>query len=67
MAIQNLAKLVIDNGGDIFPLIIPTEQTGGTGLMNPSIFIDGEDILCNVRHVNYTLIHCEGTQVFANR
>jgi FkbM family methyltransferase len=35
--------------------------------MNPSIFIDGDKILCNIRHVNYTLFHCEGEQLFGNR
>jgi len=63
----NLTKLVIDNGGDIFPLIIPTEQTGGTGLMNPSIYNDDGKLICNLRHVNYTLMHCEGQQIFGNR
>jgi len=63
----NLTKHVIDNGGEIYPLIIPAVETNGTGLMNPSIFIDGDNILCNIRHVNYTLIHCEGNQIFANR
>ena len=60
--VSNFVKRVIENGGNIYPLIIPTEQTGGTGLMNPSIFIDGDTILCNIRHVNYTLINCEGNQ-----
>jgi len=64
---RNLAKNTLDNGGDISPLIIPSNFTNGTGLMNPSIFIDGDGILCNLRHVNYTLIHCEGKQVFGNR
>ena len=67
MAIHNLTKQVIDNGGEIIPLIIPSNLTNGTGLMNPSIFIDGKKILCNLRHVNYTLMHCEGEQVFGNR
>lgn len=63
----NLVKSVVDNGGSIHPLIIPSNETNGTGLMNPSIFIDGDKIICNLRHVNYTLMHCEGTQVFGNR
>lgn len=54
-----LVKAAIDAGGSIHPLIIPSELTNGTGLMNPSIFIDGDRILCNVRHVNYTLYHSE--------
>lgn len=56
---RGLAKIAIDAGGSIHPLIIPADQTNGTGLMNPSIYIDGDQILCNVRHVNYTLYHSE--------
>jgi hypothetical protein len=63
----NLVKSVIDNGGDIFPLIIPSHITNGTGLMNPSIFNYDGNLICNLRHVNYTLYHCEGTQIFGNR
>jgi hypothetical protein len=57
---NNLAKLAVDNGGSIKPLIIPTDLTGGTGLMNPSIFIDEDNIIkVNLRHVNYTFYHSE--------
>ena len=41
---NNLVKQVIQNGGSITPLIIPSDLTNGTGLMNPSIFIDGDMI-----------------------
>lgn len=67
MVTNNLVKSVIDNGGSIIPLIIDSKNTNGTGLMNPSILIDGDTILCNIRHVNYTLVHCEGKQIFGNR
>lgn len=67
MVKTNLAKEIIAKGGDISPLIIPSNETNGTGLMNPSIFVDGDRLLCNLRHVNYTLMHCEGKQVFGNR
>jgi hypothetical protein len=63
----NLTKHVIANGGEIYPLIIPAVETNGTGLMNPSIFNDNGKLICNLRHVNYTLVHCEGKQVFGNR
>jgi hypothetical protein len=56
---NGLTKPVIAAGGTIHPLIIPAELTNGTGLMNPSIFIDGDKILVNLRHVNYTLWHSE--------
>ena len=56
---SGLVKPVLDAGGSIHPLIIPAEKTNGTGLMNPSIYIDNGVILCNIRHVNYTLYHSE--------
>lgn len=55
-----LVKYALENGGSIHPLIIPPEYTNGTGLMNPSILIHNNEILVNIRHVNYTLYHSEG-------
>ena len=47
------------------PIMIPQSLTLGTGLMNPSVFIDDDgDILVNLRHVNYVLYHAEGRQRF---
>lgn len=48
---------------DIVPLIVDAKSTGGTGLMNPSIFIDNDKIFVNVRHVNYNLYHSENEKV----
>ena len=56
---SGLVKSVLDAGGSIHPLIIPAEKTNGTGLMNPSIYIDNGTLMCNIRHVNYTLYHSE--------
>lgn len=56
---NGLVNYALKNGGMIKPLIIPNQRTGGTGLMNPSVFIDDGNILVNVRHVNYTLYHSE--------
>lgn len=40
---DSFAKNVLNDGGDIYPLIIPSNLTNGTGLMNPSILnIDGK-------------------------
>lgn len=63
---KNLCKYVLDNGGKLIPLMIPSEFTGGTGLMNPSLYKDGEKIYANVRHINYILYHSEGAQLFQN-
>lgn len=64
--INNLCKLVLEQGGVLIPLLIPSELTEGTGLMNPSIFIDKDKIYLNLRHVGYTLYHSEGEQKFQN-
>jgi predicted GH43/DUF377 family glycosyl hydrolase len=51
------AKKVLEDGGDIKPLIIDSEHTGGTGLLNPSVYNDNGKLLCNIRHCQYTLYH----------
>jgi len=62
--IDNLVKFVLDRGGSITPLKISAELTGGTGICNPSIFIDNDQILCNIRHVEYALYHCPDKQKY---
>jgi hypothetical protein len=56
---NSFAKTVLEDGGDIHPLIIPSELTNGTGLMNPSILNVDEKLIVNIRHVNYTFYHSE--------
>jgi hypothetical protein len=56
---MNFAKHVLERGGLIKPLIIPAEFTNGTGLCNPSIFVEDNKILLNLRHIQYTLYHSE--------
>jgi FkbM family methyltransferase len=64
---SNFVKKVLKNNGSIHPIIIPADQTNGTGLMNPSIYNDNGKLIMNLRHVNYTLYHCEGEQLYINR
>lgn len=65
---ENLVKKSVQSGGKLAPLVISSGLHSGTGLMNPSVFIDDDgDILVNLRHVNYTLCHSENTQKFPNR
>lgn len=65
---RNLCKRVLAGGGSILPLVIPGNETGGTGLMNPSILLDDNgELIVNLRHVNYVLYHCEEGQLFQNR
>ena len=56
---NGLVNWVVQNGGSIHPLYVPFELSSGTGLSNPSILIDGNKILVNLRHLNYTLHHSE--------
>lgn len=65
---MNMVQRAVSNGGKLAPLVIPKGLTNGTGLMNPSVFIDDDgDILVNLRHVNYTLYHAENEQKFPSR
>lgn len=65
---MNLVQKAVQHGGKLAPLVIPHGLTSGTGLMNPSIFVDDDgDILVNLRHVNYTLYHSENTQRFPSK
>jgi hypothetical protein len=65
---MNLVEKAVQHGGKLAPLVIPHGLTSGTGLMNPSIFIDDKgNILVNLRHVNYTLYHAENEQRFPSR
>lgn len=59
-------QYVLQEGGDVYPLFVPNHETGKTGLMNPSVFIDGNKILVNLRSVNYFLYHAEKRR-FPNR
>lgn len=56
---NNFVKLAIKDGGKIMPLIIDANDSGGLGLMNPSILIDNGQILVVLRNVNYTFYHSE--------
>jgi predicted GH43/DUF377 family glycosyl hydrolase len=62
---MNMVQKAVQRGGKITSLIIPKEDTLGTGLMNPSLFVDDDgDLLCILRHINYTLYHSENEQRF---
>ena len=56
---MNFVQLALEHGGSIKPLIIPSELTNGTGLCNPSVFVEDDKILLNLRHIQYTLYHSE--------
>ena len=57
---RNFVKLALKNGGKLKSLVLPTNITNGTGLFNPSVFIDNNgDILVNIRHCQYLFYHSE--------
>lgn len=56
---ETLAQVALKNNGSIYPLIIPSSFTNGTGLMNPSILNWNNKLIINLRHVNYTFYHSE--------
>lgn len=65
---NNLVQKAVAYGGKLAPLIISDGSTFGTGLMNPSVFVNSKnEILVNLRHVNYTLYHSENNQQFSSK
>lgn len=54
-----LAKECLKLGGFLKPLLIPKQNMIGPSLCNPTIFIDQENILVNLRNINYVLYHSE--------
>ena len=56
---KNLVKSIMNEGGDIYPLIVPAELTNGTGLMNPSVMVKNGKVIVIIRNVNYTFYHSE--------
>lgn len=57
---MNFVTKALRAGGSIHPLIIPTDRgTKGTGLFNPSVYKDGDEVWVNVRHCQYTIYHAE--------
>lgn len=64
---RNLAKRALQAGGVVKPMIIPSSETRGSGLCNPSVFIDDNgEILVIIRNVNYDFFHLEHGKRFAN-
>ena len=55
----NFVRDALEHGGILKPLLIPPEQTNGTGLFNPTILNDNGSLIGNVRHCQYTIYHSE--------
>jgi hypothetical protein len=68
MTYKTFVEKSVSFGGKLAPLVISEGLTSGTGLMNPSVFVnDKNEIFVNLRHVNYTLYHSENDQMFPSR
>jgi hypothetical protein len=62
---ENIVKTLINNYDCIIKsLIISSELTNGTGITNSSILVENDKIHLIMRHVEYTLYHCEGEQKY---
>ena len=62
---ENLVKTILNEyDGNIKPLILPSEETNGTGICNSSLLVENDKIHLIMRHVEYTLYHSEGVQKY---
>ena len=60
---ENLVKTILNEyDGNIKPLILPSEETNGTGICNSSLLVENDKIHLIMRHVEYTIYHSEGGQ-----
>jgi len=57
--IDNFAKIVVEDGGHIVPLLVSSDRMIGPSLTNPSILNTNGKLLVNLRNVNYVLYHAE--------
>ena len=56
---NNICKTALLRGGEVIPLIIPTEFSKGTGLTNPSILKTNGKLLLNIntnKTINFFMI-----------
>ena len=65
--IRNLAKDILNEGGEISPILIPSKDAEGWSQTNPSVLVLDGEILVNLRCVEYSLIHSDKDQKFWSR
>jgi predicted GH43/DUF377 family glycosyl hydrolase len=54
-----LTQNCLESGGLLKPLLVPLDRIDGPSLSNPSVYVDKEEILVNLRNLNYILYHSE--------
>lgn len=47
-----LSQLAFKQGGSIHPLIVPSNMTDGTSVMNPSVYNDDGKLMVTMRHID---------------
>jgi len=52
-------QMMLESGGKIATLTLPATESGGSALCNPTVLIHNNQILVNLRHLNYALYHAE--------
>jgi predicted GH43/DUF377 family glycosyl hydrolase len=57
--IENLSKIIIQNGGIIKPIVLPIDSMPNPAIMNPSIINANGSFYMNIRNTNYALYHAE--------
>ena len=55
----SFVKRALASGGQLTPLILPAQDTNGTGTFNPSVYNDNGKLLMNMRHCQVTIYHAE--------
>lgn len=63
--LHNFVKYVLDRGGSIHSLLLPYSATSGSGVTNPSVFVDGNRVIANIRNVQYYMYHSEHNQKYS--
>jgi hypothetical protein len=57
---KNFVEQILEVGGSIHPLLVPSDYLKGPGLTNPSVYVDHDGrVLVNLRNISYTLYHAE--------
>lgn len=57
--LDNFVKICLEKSGRIFPLVVPHEHMPNPSLMNPTIIKVDNELIVNLRNVNYILYHAE--------
>lgn len=58
-SVNFVKKSIEESNATIHPLVTDSSMLKGPSLTNPSIYLDGDKILVNLRNINYTLYHSE--------